>query len=79
MKRLILGICSVAVLLASVLLMKSNDRAKQPDLFNDNVEALAWSEQIIVGALCGWSPDVWCKYMDDHHEVFYLEGILVPW
>lgn len=79
MKRLILGICAVAVALVSVQLMKSNNCVKQTDLFENNVEALAWSEQIIVGAMCGWSPDVRCRYEDDHHNVFYLEGILVPW
>ena len=79
MKRLILGICSAVVLLASVQMVKSNNCVKQVDLFEDNVEALAWSEQIIVGALCGWTPDEKCRYVDDHNHVFYLEGILVPW
>lgn len=75
MKRLILGACAVALVLVSAQLMKSNNCAKQTDLLEDNVEALAWSEQIFVGMLCGWSPDVWCRYMDEQHHVYYLEGI----
>lgn len=50
-----------------------------PDMLEDNVEALSWKEQIIVGAPCGWTPDLQCKYKLDTGEIYYLEGILVPW
>ena len=49
MKRLILGICSVIAVFASVQIMKTSKNVKPMDLFEDNVEVLAQDEQ----------PDVW--------------------
>lgn len=78
MRCFILSICSIIIAIVSVQIMRNN-AYNMPDMLEDNVEALSWKEQIIVGALCGWTPDLQCKYKLDTGEVYYLEGILVPW